>query len=119
MKVLLFLIISAMMLCNQSLAAQKEPFKYDDHKKRDPLWRLVTSEGNIINYDTEYLITDLNLEGIIFDPYGKSYAIVNGTVIKPNDKIGAYVVKKIEQKKVMLTNGQESFVIEVKKEKEE
>ena len=116
MKLLLFLIISAMMLGNQVLADEQGQFHYNDHGKRDPLWRLVSSEGVVINYDADLQISDLTLEGIIYDPRGKSFAIVNGNVVKPSDKIGLYVIKKIEPKKVFLTNGQENFVLELKKE---
>ena len=108
--------IFAMMLGKQIFAEQDAPFHYDSHNRRDPLWRLVSSDGTMVNYDTDLLVSDLILEGIIYDPRGKSFAIINGNVIKPEDKIGIYVVKKIDQRKVILTNGQENFVLELKKE---
>ena len=116
MKVLLFFIIFAMMLGHNILAEESELFPYNDHNRRDPLWRLVSSDGAIINYDTDLLISDLTIEGIIYDPHGKSFAIVNGNVVKSNDKIGQYIVKSIEQRRVILTNGHEDFLLELKKE---
>ena len=69
-----------------------------------------------MNYETDLLITDMVLEGIIYDPAGQSLAIINGVVVKANGKIGFFVVSKIEEKKVILVKGQESFVLELKKE---
>lgn len=96
--------------------AEDQHFVYDDHGKRDPFWKLVSPSGSILNFETDLLITDLNLEGIIFDPSGNSLAIINGAVVKPKDKLGLYIVSKIEEKKVILLKGQESFVLELKKE---
>ncbi len=110
-------IISVLLVLIATCAyAQDNDFVYDDHGKRDPFWRLVTPSGVIVNYDQDLLISDMILEGIIYDSMGKSFAIVNGSVIKPNDKIGLYVVTKIEQRKVTLKKGQEQFVLELKKE---
>ncbi|MFA5060377.1 MAG: hypothetical protein WC676_07105 [Candidatus Omnitrophota bacterium] len=96
--------------------AQDADFTYSDQGKRDPLWRLVTPSGSIINYDSDVLVSDMILEGIIFDPSGKSLAIINGNVVEQNRRIGPFVVSKIEAKRVTLTKGQENFVLELKKE---
>ncbi|HOW35923.1 MAG TPA: hypothetical protein PL155_05875 [Candidatus Omnitrophota bacterium] len=94
----------------------EEPFIYDDHGKRDPFWKLVTSSGAVMNYDTDVLVSDMALEGIIYDPNGNSLAVINGTVVKVNNRIGLYVVSKIEEKKVTLLKGEEKFILELKKE---
>lgn len=91
-------------------------FSYDDHGKRDPFWKLVSPGGGIMNFETDLLISDLTLEGIIFDPSGKNLAIINGNVVKPNDKLGAFIISRIEKNEVILLKGQESFVLRLKRE---
>jgi len=96
--------------------AQPESFVYDDKGRRDPLMKLVTAEGTIVSYDMDLLVADLTLEGIIFDPHGNSLAIINGKIVKADDKIGLFVVLKIEQSRIIVSKGQEKFVLELKKE---
>lgn len=109
------LLIAVLVLTN-FVFAQNEQFVYDDHGKRDPLWKLVSPSGAIMTYETDLLFSDISLEGIIYDPYGKSLAIMNGAVFKPNDRIGPFLISRIEEKKVMLLKDQESFVLYLKKE---
>ena len=96
--------------------AENQQFVYDDQGRRDPFWKLVSPSGSILNYETDILISEMTLEGIIFDPAGKSFAIINSNVVKPNDSIGFYLVSAIGPKKVTLMKGQEKFVLELKKE---
>ena len=98
-----------------SVGAQ-EDFVYNDHGKRDPFWKLVTDKGLFMNYETDMLVSDLTLEGIISGPNGKNLAIINNIVVKPNDRFGLFVVDKIEENQVSLIKGQESFVLKLKKE---
>ena len=106
-----------LLLCSANFVfAEAEQFVYDDHGRRDPLWRLISPGGAILSYETDVLISDMTLEGIIFDPQGKSLAIINSNIIRPNDRISLYTVQKIEPNRVTLIKGQESFVLELKKE---
>jgi len=100
----------------QPMPTPEEPFVYNDNGKRDPFMKLVTADGVIISYDMDLLVADLTLEGIIFDPQGNSLAIINGKIVKTDDKIGLFTVSGIEQNKVFLSKGQENFVLELKKE---
>ena len=95
---------------------QPQNFVYDDHGKRDPFWTLVTPAGVIINYDSDILISDMVLEGIIAGADGKNLAIINNTIVKPNDQVGLFVIEKIGLDKVLLRKGQESFALKIKKE---
>lgn len=92
------------------------PFIYNDHGKRDPFWKLVTPGGSIMNFEADLLISDLTLEGIILDPSGRNLAIINGNVVKQKDKLGAFVISKIEKDRVILLKGQENFILELKRE---
>lgn len=95
--------------------AQETPFLYDDHGKRDPFWRLISPSGSVINYDDDILMTDMVLEGVISDPRGNA-AIINGRIVKPQDKIGLFTVSGIGKDAVTLIKGQESFTLKLKKD---
>ena len=99
-----------------TIAWAEEPFVYQDHGKRDPFWRLVTPSGAIMNYETDILISDITLEGIITGPDGGNLAILNNIIVKPNDRIGPFFVERIEQDQVLLTDGQERFTLKLEKE---
>lgn len=110
-------IISICLLLVASIAwSQEEPFKYDDHGKRDPLWKLVSPSGVILNYDKDLLITDMVIEGIMAEGDGNNIAIINGTIVKVNDKVGMFVVKKIDLNKVVLEQGGKEYVLNLKQE---
>jgi hypothetical protein len=99
-----------------SLAFAEETFVYDSKGKRDPLMPLVTSQGYIVNVEEELFASDMNLEGIIFDINGNSLAIINGKVVRRGDNIGSYNIQEIEQAKVVLIKGAETYTLELKKE---
>ena len=92
-----------------------EPFSYDDNGRRDPLWPLVNSNGAILNYESEFLITDLALEGIMAGTDGENMAIINGRVLKAEDTIGQFVVRKIGEDSIILKKGKQKFELKLKK----
>ena len=69
-----------------------------------------------MNYNSDIEISDLILAGIISGKDGDNLAIINNTIVKSNDKIGHFVIYKIEQDKVLLINGQQSYELKIKKE---
>ena len=97
--------------------AEEGPFVYNDHGKRDPFWNLVTPSGNFVNYDTDLLITDLMLEGVVVS-YKGNVAIINGRMVKTNDKVGQYSVSTITKDSVTLIKDQERFDLRLKKREE-
>jgi len=100
---------------SHSVAA--ESFTYDDRNKRDPFWELVSTGGAIANYETEFLVTDLNLEGIILGTGEDNIAIINGRVVKSKDQLGNFVVVDIKKDVVVLVNkDQQKFELKLKKE---
>ena len=113
-----FLIIFSLLIFSPALWAEEkqDDFVYDDHGKRDPFWDLVTPSGVVMNYDSDVQISDLTLAGIISGKNGENLAIINNTIVKVDDKIGPFVVDRIEQDRVLLTNGQQNFVLKIKKE---
>ena len=97
-------------------AAAPEAFVYDDKGKQDPFLHLVSTTGAIVNFEGELLITDMVLEGIIAGQEGKNVAIINGIIVKSNDDLGPYKVKKIDKDTVVLEKDQERFVLKLRRE---
>lgn len=95
---------------------EEVPFTYDDHGKRDPFWRLVSPSGAILNFDSDLMLSDMALDGIISDPNGGNMAIINSIIVKTNDNIGLYVVSSVDKDKVILNKGGEIYVLKLKKE---
>jgi len=113
---LLFLVFLTYLMCSSAVAEEKKPFVYDDHGRRDPLWKLVTPEGAIQNFETDFLITDLALEGIMAGTDGENFAIINGRVLRQNDSIGQFVVERIGEDMIVLKQGRKKFELKLKKE---
>ena len=96
--------------------ASEQSFKYDDHGKRDPFWPLVDSSGIILNYDADFLISDISLEGIITGADGRNFAIINGKIVSQNDRIGQFVIDEIQKNTVVLMKSNKRYEIRLKKE---
>jgi hypothetical protein len=92
-------------------------FTYNAQEKRDPFIPLVSAEGLIL----EPLISkkkagEVYVEGIIYDPRGGSYAVVNGEIVKSGDAAGDYRIIKIEPQKIILSKDGKDLEIELKRE---
>ncbi|MBF0478675.1 MAG: hypothetical protein HQL26_04260 [Candidatus Omnitrophica bacterium] len=99
----LFLLFVVMM---SAVAYAAEPaLDYNDHNKRDPFWSLVSTSGTILNFDTEYSLSELNIEGIIMGKAGDNMAIIGGKIVKKGELLGQYMVVEIQTDKVILSAG--------------
>ena len=92
-----FLLLSSAVLCLSffyfSLAFAEE-FRYDSKGKRDPF---ISAEQSAMQLGSG----QLRVEGIILDPRGKSYAIVNGEIVGEKDVFAGFKVKEIEANQVL------------------
>ena len=106
------------MICPAAITLARENFVYDSAGKPDPFTPWVTPEGRlqILVSQEKKTESELNLEGIIFDKYGLSYAMVNGAVVKIGDDIDGYQVLKIEEKCVIFIKDGELKEIEMKED---
>jgi len=95
--------------------ADRKDFTYDDHGKRDPFWPLVSPAGTFISYESDLTISDMILEGISSDATGSYIAIINGTVVRTNDKIGLFKVAQITSDQVILVQDKEKFILNLTK----
>lgn len=94
----------------------KRDFIYNDKKNRDPLNPLVTKEGRVlpgINPQSE--TENVNLEGVMLDSQGKSIAIINGKVVKEQDRVLGMQVLKIKSESVIMQREGKVFVINLRK----
>ena len=85
---------------------------------RDPFLPLVTNDGRLLEWkgvssDSNNIFT---LEGIIYDPQGAAYAIINDEAVKTLDVIEDYQVGEIQPDKVILKRDGKSIEIELRKE---
>jgi hypothetical protein len=95
--------------------AEESSFIYDPHGARDPFLPLVTAGGAIITYETEFVVSEMALEGIISDGNGR-IAIINGNIVEAGQMIGLYMVQSIAEDRVILLKGAETSVLQLKKE---
>jgi len=107
------------LICVISVFAQEE-FTYDSKGRRNPFIPLVTSDGRLLKLDKEEAggKEDLLIEGIIYDKQGRSFAIVNGSVVGIGDAVSDYQVLKIKDKKVTFIKDGRTKEVEIKKEAE-
>ena len=96
-------------------AGDSDGFVYDDKGRRDPFWKLISSTGAIVNYETDLMITDLELQGIMSGAAG-NIAMINGKVVRKNDKVGQFVIQDITDDWVLLKKDQQVFKLRLKKE---
>ena len=99
----------------------QEEFTYDARGRRNPFIPLVTSDGRLtkLDKDKEEVKGELSLEGIIYDKHGRSYALVNGSVVAVSDFVGEYQVLKIEQNKVIFIKDGQPLELELTRRENE
>jgi hypothetical protein len=113
MRKLLAVII--VLLVSNAAYAQEEGFVYDDHGRRDPFWQLVSPTGTVFNYETDFLITDLALEGVMAGTEGENAAIINGRILRIKDAVGQFIVERIDEDSVILKKGKQKFQLKLEK----
>ena len=93
-------------------------FVYDAKGKRNPFIPLVTPEGRLLKLDKPEAtsVEGLAVEGIIYDKFGRSFAIVNTNVVGIGDTVGDYQVLKIQENKVIFIKDGEPLEVELTKE---
>ncbi len=104
------------LFCVMLMAEEKESFEYDPHERRNPFWPLVDNNGSIVNYDNDFMITDMHLDGIMLESNGNNIAIINGQIAKVNDIVGKYKLISIEPNRVILVKDDKQYELKLKKE---
>ena len=74
--------------------AGAENFEYNAHGRRDPFVSLVGPEKPAVTKLSDITsVEDIRLEGIVSGAKGEMAAIMNGEILKQNEKIGNIKVK--------------------------
>lgn len=102
-------------------ACGQDEFVYDSKGKRNPFIPLVTPEGRLLKLDKQEIASPggLLIEGIIYDKLGRSFAIVNATVVGIGDSVGNCRVLKIYDNKVVFIKDGEPFEVSLTKKEAE
>lgn len=93
-----------------------DSFVYDSRNRRDPFWPLISASGTILSYEQDLSFSDLTLEGITFDPQGRSIAVINSTIVKNQQEIGGYVIVEIRREEVLLSKEGKKYILKMRKE---
>ena len=91
-----------------------EPFRYDPKGHRDPFVALVR-EGRLVGTQPGKRVESSKpvLYGILWDPGGRSLALINDVEAKVGDTVAGYKVSEIRRDAVVLTNGGEPMVLQI------
>ena len=110
-----FLIVLLLLGLILPLAFAQGEFIYDAKGKRNPFIPLVTPEGRLLKLDKQEAtsVEGLAVEGIIYDKFGRSFAIVNANVVGIGDLVGDYQVLKIQENKIIFIKDGELLEIEL------
>ena len=88
--------------------------EYQPKGRRDPFIPLILFDGRRINPpgveegSGEPKLSNLVLQGIVYDPAGDSYVILNGHVLRENQEKEGIKILKIESSSVTLLSDGES-----------
>ncbi|MCX5680090.1 MAG: hypothetical protein NTZ95_05495 [Candidatus Omnitrophica bacterium] len=97
--------------------AGAENFEYNSHGRRDPFVPLVGSERPAVTKLADITsVEDIRLEGIVSGAGGDMGAMMNGEMMKVNDKVGDIVVKSITKAAVTLTIGGKEYQLKLPEE---
>jgi len=104
-KIIVFLAIVAV----ASSFAAVDGFPYEPRGKRDPFVPLIgVGRPALTQLDDIISIEDIRLQGIAITARGKKTAIMNGEMVRENDKFGEIEIKKITKRDVkLLISGKE------------
>lgn len=108
----IFLVILCFALFSSSVIA--ETIRYDRGERRDPFLPLVGPEG-IVN-TKKFDPTDINIEGIIYDPRGESMVLINGEFYKQGDNVKNANIISIFEDRIILGQSDEQKTIWIREE---
>lgn len=99
-------------ICDEKAASDQ--VKYESKGKRDPFIPLIGQEkAKVVGLDNITSVEDVNLEGIAIGAGGKNVAILNGQMVKDNDKFGTLQIKKVSRKEVRISIDEKDYTLKL------
>ena len=109
----LFLIIWLLSPGYFSLAIEVD-FRCDSHGRRDPFISIESAwKGGVSGQG------DFTLEGVILDPKGESFAIVNSEIVKEGDQFEGFQLVKVEANRAVFRQDGEDFEVLLRQDDED
>lgn len=98
----LIVLVCAWIISTSSFVAC-ESYRYESRGKRDPFVPLIgTDKPSVVRLEDVTSIEEIILEGIASEAKGRRAAMINGRILKKDDKVGDVEIKKIGERTVTL-----------------
>jgi len=117
----LLFIICFLSLLSLNTFAYADDFVYNSHEKRDPfippyLQDQVKKKPQDKNIKKAGDYSSIILQAVVYDPQGESAVIINGQIMKINDKTDFFVVKDIMSDRAIVEVLGERKVLKLREE---
>ncbi len=111
------ILLFTVFLIKAAFCVSPENFRYESRGKRDPFVPLIGQDKpSIAKLEDITSIEDVNLEGIAIGAKGQRVVMINGEILKENNKVGEIEIKKIDRKAVTLLIGGKAHTIKLPEE---
>ena len=113
MKLIFLILICHSLVSGMSFAQNNnQPFEYDDKGKIDPFIPLVDEYGRyVVIAEDVSSISELKLQGILWDAQGESSALINSQIVKKGESIGGFIIEEITKYTVKICKDNESHIL--------
>jgi len=98
---------------NDLVLQAKSLFKKDKKSQVDKSVGLISVRSTKVSED-KFKSQDKKIEGLFYDPAGKSYVIINEQLIGEGESFGGIFIKKVNQRSVEIVQDGQSQVVTVK-----
>lgn len=114
MNQFIWILIFLLLTPSSAFGQIEQSFNYEDKGRRDPFLSLVDKNGNyLLKTELLYSSSELQLSGILWDPQGKSSALINNQVVKVGESIFGFVIKDITKESVIVSKDNQEFILKV------
>lgn len=120
MKIVSFLIICLFLSLSFAIGEeQNDAWTYNSQGRRDPFLPLVDKNGFYLADTTLLSPDELSLSGILWDPQGKSSALINNQMVTVGKFIYGFIIKDIAKDSVTLFKDGKEYVIKLSQQGKE
>lgn len=101
------------------LATAEEQGTYNSQGRRDPFLPLVDEQGFYLADPVSFSPDELSLSGILWDPQGKSSALINNKMVSVGETIYGCIITAITQDSVTLSKDGKEYIISISRKGKE